>query len=71
MEINNAYPFGNFIYLCIQEVQVLIKVLVFEQALPDHLWMFKKYSACSDIVPVLINWQINLLCFCKHTYKDI
>lgn len=36
-QINEAYPFSNFIYLCIQEVQVLIKVLVLEQAFPDHL----------------------------------
>lgn len=32
------YPFRHFVYFNVQEVQVLIKVLVFEQAFTNHLW---------------------------------
>lgn len=32
-----SYPFCNFVYFNVQEVQILIEVLVFEQAFTDHL----------------------------------
>lgn len=32
-----SYPFGHFVDFNVQKVQVLIKVLVFEQSFPDHL----------------------------------
>lgn len=35
--IKNTYPLGDLINLGIQKVQVLVKVLVLEQTLPDHL----------------------------------
>lgn len=32
-----SYPFCHFVYFNVQEVQILIEVLVFEQAFTDHL----------------------------------
>ena len=32
-----SHPFCHFVYFNVQEVQVLIEVLVFEQAFTDHL----------------------------------
>lgn len=36
-DIYNTYPLSDLINLSVQKVQVLVKVLVLEQTLPDHL----------------------------------
>lgn len=35
--IYNTYPLSDLINLSVQKVQVLVKVLVLEKTLPDHL----------------------------------
>lgn len=35
--VSSSYPLSHFVYFNVQEVQVLIEVLVFEQAFTDHL----------------------------------
>lgn len=40
------YPLCHFVYFNVQEVQVLIKVLVFEQAFTNHLGKVREAHYC-------------------------
>lgn len=58
-ETKTPYPFSHFVYFNVEEVQVLIEVLVFEQAFTNHL-REKIHNIASVLTSSNTAWNSNM-----------
>lgn len=62
--LEDTYPLGHFIHFYVHEVEVLIKMLVFKYAFPNHLAI--KHKLDFELLQTV--WSTDNLIYKSHKY---